>query len=600
MRNSMTNPLTKISVKQQLLLLLLVMVSPVLLLHWYGNVRAEQILKRHVTNAYTELNKQNFALINRDIDSVKNTTYSIIQNSITQKFAQKQNESSYDRLNKYTEMEKLLAGYSTGVNGGEAIYYNFYVYDPNNDFSFAAQLPLAQSGVYFLSASNKPNWYEEAVLNKGSGSLQVIDAYVGINKQKTLAYVRAVNSIYQRNDLLGVLVVTKMDKKIGESLNSVSLPDGKIYFTDDHNQVLTSTEKGLINEEILLPPEYAKLTDTSGVTNFIDSDLIYVVNTNESLKQKLIYKIPVRSLLQQQSELKHVILYITVVYTVFVLMGMVYFWRSFMTPLQKLATFVRSYEPGKLVPMTPGKGRNDEVGVLISSMYDMARRLNTFIHYKYKMELKQKETQLQILYQQIDPHLLYNTLESIYWKISLEGSTESAEMVKELAKLMKIGLSRGRELIRLEEELEHAAAYIKLQQPRYEYEFQVIWNLDERIHDVLIPKITLQPLIENAIIHGIKNMGEDGEIMISTFDRGNTVMIRIEDNGYKEVNYEAIDRLLNEEEAQPSLGYGIRNIHQRIQLHFGRPYGLHYQRREIEGTAVTIVFPKTYEEGQRN
>lgn len=245
------------------------------------------------------------------------------------------------------------------------------------------------------------------------------------------------------------------------------------------------------------------------------------------------------------------------------------------------------------MPETPKRGSNDEVSVLISSTYDMARRLNGLIMYKYQMELKQKESQLQLLYQQINPHLLYNTLESIYWKSSLEGNVESAEMIKELSKLMKISLSRGRELITLEEELEHASAYIKLQQHRYDYVFSVTWNIAAETKSNLIPKITLQPLIENAIIHGVKNMEEDGAIIITAAAMEDRVLITIEDNGYKQADYEAITRILYDESPNPASGYGIRNINQRVQLHFGPDYGITYRPRAGGGTVAAVLLPKT-------
>ncbi len=253
---------------------------------------------------------------------------------------------------------------------------------------------------------------------------------------------------------------------------------------------------------------------------------------------------------------------------------------------------MRSYEPGKLVPETPGQARKDEVSVLISSAYDMARRLNSLVRDKYQMELKQKEAQLQILYQQINPHLLYNTLESIYWKSSLEGNAESAEMIKELSKLMKIGLSRGRELIPIAEELEHAEAYLKLQQLRYDYAFAVRWRVAEEALGLLVPKISLQPLLENAILHGIKAMGEDGELDVVIERVADEVRLRVEDNGYKLVDYDRIERLLRPPEGDADAGgYGVRNVQLRARLHFGDAYGLSYAPKPGGGTIATLTIP---------
>lgn len=584
-------PIAKLNIKQQLILLFLIMITPILLLNFYGNMKAEQILKRHVTNAYVELNKQNFTIINRDIDTVNKISTTVIQNPLVQQINMSGKDSILERVKRYETLEKLLVSYSQGAGRGDGIYYSLYVYDPQDYYFFAPNFPqVKKASVYFFSKAEEPYWFKEVVQKKGHGSLMFVNKLSPQAEDlKTLTYMRAVNNISRKAETIGVLVVTKMDSKIGESLKSISLPEGEIYLTDLTNRVLASTTNN--TGEVITLPEVAVAGDPEGTVDVITSDFIYVVNNNHALGQKLVYKIPVKALLQQQNEMKSVIQYITVAYAVFGLIMITYFWRSLMTPLQKLAFFVRKYEPGNRVPETPRRGSNDEVSVLIASTYDMARRLNGLITYKYQMELKQKESQLQLLYQQINPHLLYNTLESIYWKSSLEGNVESAEMIKELSKLMKISLSRGRELITLEEELEHATAYIKLQQHRYDYVFRVVMDIHPDTKSNLIPKITLQPLIENAIIHGVKNMGDDGEIIISSCSEGETTFIHIEDNGYKPVDYDAIESVLNDESSNPTSGYGIRNINQRIHLHFGADYGISYRPRPKEGTIVTVKLP---------
>ncbi|MEK4515038.1 histidine kinase [Paenibacillus sp. FSL H8-0122] len=593
MLSTLVKPIVRLSVKQQLILLFLIMITPILILNSYGNYKAEEILKRHVTNAYVELNKQNFAIINRDIDTVNKITTTVIQNPVLQQLNMRGDDTVMERVKRYETIEKLLGSYSQGAERGDGIYYSLYVYDPDNYYFFAPNFPqVKKAGVYFFSKEERPFWFDQVVQQRGRGYLMFVEKLSPQAEDlKTLTYVRAVNNIYRGEGTLGVLVVTKMESKIGESLRSISLPDGEIYLTDMSNRVLASTTNS--TGEVIVLPDGSEGGDPEGTEDIITDDFIYVVNNNHAFEQKLVYKVPVKSLLQQQNEMKRVIQYITVAYALFGLIIITYFWRSLMTPLQKLAFFVRKYEPGNRVPETPRRGSNDEVSVLINATYDMARRLNSLIMYKYQMELKQKESQLQLLYQQINPHLLYNTLESIYWKSSLEGNVESAEMIKELSKLMKISLSRGRELITLEEELEHAGAYIKLQQHRHDYVFAVIWNIAPGTTRNLIPKITLQPLIENAIIHGVKHMEEDGEIIITSVLEDGRIRITIEDNGYKQVDYKAIEQILNDDSPNPVNGYGIRNIHQRVQLHFGGDYGISYSARERGGTIVSVILPKS-------
>ncbi len=597
MRQKFKNPLNKMSVKQQLVLLFLVIIIPLLVLNSYGNYRAGQILKRHVTNAYIELNKQNFRLINRDIEAVNKVTSTVFQNSLVQQLNPVTSEETVlERVKNYEKLEDLLLNYSQETDEREPLYYSLYVYDPENTYFFAPFYPgPRKSGVYFFADEEKPEWFDEAVGKKGEGYLRLVEHLSlpskGQGSQRTLAYVRAINNIY-KNGTIGVLVVTNLDGRIGESLQTVSLPEGELYFTDYENRILTARTKehGAVLE---LPPQADTGQSALGVKDIITDKFIYVINYNRVLQQKLVYKVPVQALLQQQNEIKQVIQLISIVFFAGSLVFMLYFWRSLMTPIQKLVYFVRRYEPGNVVPETPRRNKSDEISVLMFTIYDMARRLNDLVHYKYTMDLKQKESQLQLLYQQINPHLLYNTLESIYWKSSMEGNTVSAEMIKELSKLMRISLSRGRELITLEEELEHASAYIKLQQHRYDYQFLVSIQIPEDLLPAVIPKISLQPLIENGIIHGVKHMGEDGEIAISAHGDEENIYLYIEDNGYKPVDYDMINLLLEEESPNTAFGFGIRNIHQRIRLHFGPGYGLSYAERQGGGTKVTLHLPRS-------
>lgn len=588
---NLRNPLTKLSVKQQLILVFVILAIPVFLFDWYANTKVEEMIKRNVTSAYVQLNKQHFQMINRDIDSMDRMMTTIILNPLTQNMAGNGDETVYKRVTEYQEMSKLLASYSMNVGGGESIYFSYYVYDPHSLYNFAPNQPhFGRAGVYFYSDENQATFIRGAIEKKGKGMLVLMDD----GGQQVLSYVRAVNSVYRGNNIIGVLVATQIHKKIQDSMNSVSLPtNSEIYLVDLSDRILASTTYKNGNT-IELPAEVGMgVGEFEDTKDKITKDFIYVVHSNFIQQQKLVYEIPIISLLQQQKELKSFIKFILIGYTVLGLVLIIYFWNSLVTPLQRLASFARSFAPGKKVPNRIESKRNDEVGVLINSVYDMTNRINVLIHDKYAMEIKQKEAQLKILYEQINPHLLYNTLESIYWKSSLEGHTESTEMIKDLSNLMRIGLSRGQELITLEKELEHAKAYTSLEKKRYEYNFKIDWQIDEATLINLIPKITLQPLIENAIIHGIRNMDEDGEIVISTEIDNGCVIVRIEDNGFKAVNYEVCNLLLNER--NPSSGYGLRNVHQRIQLHFGNEHGVSIQPRHGGGTVVIISLPECKE-----
>jgi two-component system sensor histidine kinase YesM len=224
----------------------------------------------------------------------------------------------------------------------------------------------------------------------------------------------------------------------------------------------------------------------------------------------------------------------------------------------------------------------------------MTKRLNQTIHDKYVLELKQKEAELTLLHSQINPHLLYNTLESIYWRTSIEGDPESAEMIHDLSMLMRIGLSRGKTLIQISEELNHVEAYLRLQLKRYSYSFEINWDIEEATKPYLIPKVVIQPLAENAIIHGIRNMEHEGQLWISIKMHDEQIKIIIEDNGYKSTDLSKLNHILDG--IHPDEGFGIKNVNKRIKLHFGNSFGLSYELRPEGGTRAIIIIPATKEE----
>jgi two-component system sensor histidine kinase YesM len=589
LRSGIANPLTRLTMKRQLALLFLLIMVPVYALHLYGSWQAEQILKNNVTNAYMELNKQNYRLIEREIDTINKITRTILQNPVLQRLAHPEQYTAYERIKQFEELDALLASYSTEMSGSRAVDYSFYAYDPEGYFPFAPSTQLSNRGVYFFGDDEMPEWYPEALEKKGTGYLKIFAEYGPVAKQPTLAYVRAVNSVERADRPIGVLVATGVEHIVRESLNTVTLPEGEIFFTNGENLVLASGS-GAIGFAIDVPGK-EKQTPDQGIYSVVHEDHIYVVRHDGYRQQKLVYRIPVEALLSQQTGVRRVIRTITIGLTFAVMLFMFYFWRSLMHPLQRLVGFVRQYEPGGSLPEYRETGRNDEIGVLMSSVHAMASRLNALFENQYKLEIRQREAQLKLLYEQINPHLLYNTLESIYWKCSLEGHSESAQMIKELSRLMRIALSRGKELIPLRDELEHARAYVNLQKMRYDYGFRMRWDVDEALMETPIPKITLQPLIENAIIHGVKTMEDEGEIAVIGRAEDGRAVIRVEDNGYREADLELLRRLVAGEETDPDRGYGVRNIQQRIRLHFGEPYGLRYEKRAGGGLAAILELP---------
>lgn len=206
-----------------------------------------------------------------------------------------------------------------------------------------------------------------------------------------------------------------------------------------------------------------------------------------------------------------------------------------------------------------------------------------------------RKSEMNVLQAQINPHFLYNTLESILWMSERGNNQGASEMVAALGKLLRISLSKGNDFISLRQELAHAESYLTIQQIRYKNQFQYSIEADDTILDCLTVKIILQPFLENALYHGIERMVDEGHIAIKVFDKQDRILVQIIDDGIG-----ILPETLKEIEAGKNsgkVGIGIRNVHQRIQIYFGKEYGVEVKSEMDEGTTINIWLPKIVREG---
>ena len=210
-----------------------------------------------------------------------------------------------------------------------------------------------------------------------------------------------------------------------------------------------------------------------------------------------------------------------------------------------------------------------------------------------KLEQHQLEQiRFNALQSQIQPHFLYNTLECIHWQAIAEGNKEISTMVKALAKYYRICLSKGHDVITIREEVEHIRNYMIIQNMRYDNIIRSEIVVESQVEESLIPKLTLQPLVENSIYHGMKvKEGKTGTLYLTAYKNEDEVIIKVSDTGTG-MSQEQIDEM-NEQLSryEDSFGYGVRNVNKRIELLFGEGYGLNYQKNDSGGVTVVIHLP---------
>jgi len=235
----------------------------------------------------------------------------------------------------------------------------------------------------------------------------------------------------------------------------------------------------------------------------------------------------------------------------------------------------------------------DEIGILIDNFNDMIRRTNELLNEKYEMGKELKSAELKALHSQINPHFLYNTLEMINWLGYGNKPEEIHSVVVSLSKYYRLTLNSGRELLRIEEELKHVGYYLMIEEKRFSGKFSYDINVPAELYDYVIPKITLQPLIENALLHGIlERRDRTGTILIRGREEKDHILLLVIDDGIGMETSE-IDYILNENIGTNKSGYGIRNVDRRIRLMFGEEYGLSFESSPGKGTTAIVRLPKS-------
>jgi len=239
-----------------------------------------------------------------------------------------------------------------------------------------------------------------------------------------------------------------------------------------------------------------------------------------------------------------------------------------------------------------------ELKTLSSSFEHMVVIIQELMDKVKKEEVTLRKTELRALQAQINPHFLYNTLDSIQWMCEQGEMEKAVKMVGALAKLFRISISKGREMISIEDEINHAKNYLIIQSFRYQNQFQYRFEVDEDILSYCCNKITLQPIIENAIYHGIDRMVDEGEIVIRATQEEDDIVFTVSDNGIG-MSEDKCNNILNKD-LNNDHGIGIKNVNDRIKIYFGDKYGLHVTSEMDIGTTITIRFPKINENEGRD
>lgn len=475
-----------------------------------------------------------------------------------------------------------------------------YVSDSKSFIDYISLVKFNDSELIYVGETWTNSNFRERIINEfyNSYPMDLYNFKVSISKKIFYSNENVINiyipveNKYFRKDYLGFLVIGIGIDSFNEFYTKIN-GDNKItqFIIDSKGIIISHNNVDMIGETSNL--QYDFNNNHGELKNGKD---IIIYRKIDQWNWYIVSEVP-RIFLFKDT-------YITLLFiiSIFILIGFIG-----ILLLYKLSN--KLYEPIDVIVTAMEEVSKGNLNIRVENKYDgtdfkqMTRYFNIMVEEinllmeKVKNEEKQvKQIELNRLQSQIKPHFLYNTLECIHWQALADGSKNASKMVKALASFYRVSLSSGRELIMLSEEITLIKNYLIIQNMRYSDIVLLNIDINEDMNEILIPKMTLQPLVENSIYHGIKvKAGLKGEIFISSRVNENKVILSLSDTGIGMPQRKIDDINSSISIFEENNGYGLKNVNKRIEMTFGDEYGLYYRINERGQTTVDIILPRGVE-----
>lgn len=372
-----------------------------------------------------------------------------------------------------------------------------------------------------------------------------------------------------------------------DGLRRLAMPEsriaGRVYLVADNGAIIYPYH----NYDKL--PEHILTTSQSGVYALDDNKSV-IAKRMSSTGWNMIRVVELSQIHAQTSRIRFVIIATAGVFMLLSVCAAVYFATHISRPVVRLAKKLEHTRVGKLTPLKREVRCYGEIGQLYDSFNYMVDRLNFQIERTYISQVNQKDAELRALQAQINPHFLYNTLDSINWLALRYKAYDISRMVIALSDMLRFSLNKGKNTILVQDELRQVDSYITLQQVRYSDRFAVEYDVEELVKHQRIIKMLLQPIVENAILHGFEDIQGGGIIRISIHAKDDLLFFEVRNNG-KPIDLNRMQERLTGADGEPQRGYGIRNVNERLKGHYGPQFGLEYSISG-EWTVASFTIPK--------
>lgn len=444
-------------------------------------------------------------------------------------------------------------------------------------------------------------WYQTALNNNNKSSWELI--YSEFNIFYPDYYLVLTREMFTYDKPNGILVISVDRNNLAEILNQESF---ETILIDDKDQVISAKDTKVIGKkknELEIRFDQANSYEKIFDGEYKGKPAKFIVDTLsvEGVKGtfSVISVFSVNSILAEANRISLMGFAIIAVSLIISIILILIFSSILSRRIQKISTEMHRVAQGDFSSISSIEG-NDEIGQLARDMNLMTQSLNSLVHEVYEanlqkkqLSIKQKEIKFKMLANQINPHFLFNTLETIRMKAHCKGQDDIADVIQKLGALLRRNLEAGKEEVTLDKEIELVRDYLEIQKFRFgeKIEYEIYTN--ENTNSYFILPLLLQPIVENAVVHGVENAEENVKIKIDFIREAEVFRIIVSDNGagMTKERREWVIASLEDSESETSKRVGIKNVHQRIKLYYGEQYGIQINSEQGIGTKVELILP---------
>jgi two-component system, sensor histidine kinase YesM len=444
--------------------------------------------------------------------------------------------------------------------------------------------------------ANEKEW--EKIAEQAAGKIQWSNSYPIYShwsgEVNVISMFRVINDINDFNRKIGLVKIRLNEQALYKFINSgFTKEQGSTFILSDDGTVILHGNDQYLGKQYPDTALVKKINTDLKNSSFSYSikGKGYLVATRQISRTswKLVAMIDEDQILKELRGISSRIIIFLVLSTVLGFLALVGFYLTIIRPILNLTNKTRQVEHGDFSVSINVKSK-DEIGRLESRFNSMVGTIRNLINTKYKLEIKQRESELKALQNQIDPHFLYNTLDMIRWTARMEKALETSRLIELLSRIFRISLSKGKLWIPLKQEISYVESYLELQKKRMGNRLSYSSSIDEQVTEVLVLKQVIQPLVENSIVHGFRRKTEGCHIEIFSFKEESNLIIDIKDNG-SGVEVSAMNTYCKNGSTNENSGFALLNVNDRISTALGPDYGLTFIEQQHQGTWVRLKFP---------